>query len=183
MQERRPQKILDRADRTDGGQEGRRGQRSHDLVEDLLDDQPFVHAAAVADRQVDVGAGEVHQLYVRRDPDLDIGVAGPETLQPRQEPLGTEGRGDRDRDDVVLSVRGTQGVDALLQAFESIGQARQGGFRRGGRDDAAAGPSEQRRADPFLHGPYVVGDRARRHPQLLGGPTEAAQAGAGFERA
>ncbi len=153
------------------GQQRRADHRRDGFAEQAGDLQPRIAARAIADGQVDLARGEVHQLQSGVHPDLDLGMRRLEAAQPRHQPLGGE-RGRHRDGEAAPFLDGGQQAGRLGQPVEGFAQGGQGGLRRVGEQQALGGALEQRAAYVVFQVLDLLAHGARRHRQLVGGAAE-----------
>jgi hypothetical protein len=105
-----------------------------------------------------------------------------EGAQPGRQPLGRE-RGGRGYGQPAPVHRRREQAGRLGQPVERLAQGGQGGLGRVGQQEALGRALEERRADIVLQVLDLLGDRARRHRQLVGGAAEVQVAGGRLEGA
>ncbi len=141
--------------------------------------QVRVVPASEADRQVVVVAGEVRRPRIGRHADVDLRVGLDETVQPWDQPLGSEGGRD------VHAQHGSQFRAELPggvgQEVERLLHRRQVGPPGGGQRQRLGFPQEQGNAKVLLQCLDLVAHRRRRDEHLLGRPRETRVAGGDLE--
>ena len=163
--------------------------REHGLAHQQLRIDIGPDAAAVADADIDIVAGEIGELGVGRDAHVDIGMALAEAPESRQQPFGREGGHDADGEGAAAFAH-AQPPRRLAQALEAVAHRLQIGLSGVGQHQAAVDTAEEGGAQPFLQGLDLMADGAVGHvqfgrrlgeAQMLGGDVEATQGVEGRE--
>ncbi len=152
------------------------------LVHQPVDAHARIAAGAVAHRDVDPLAGQIHQTHGGVQAHVVAGVRLAETVEPGHQPFGAEGGRHADRERPALVAR-AQRVHGRGEALEALAKTRQTGLSRIGESQRAVGALEQRQPQVGLQALDLMADRRGRHVQLLGGARDAQVAGGGLEGA
>ncbi len=137
-------------------------------------------SVAMADRQVDVLAREIHVMQRGAHPQIDVGMRFREAAQAMHEPFGGEvgGCADGQRPGVLALQQPLGAAGDAVECVAHDAQVRAPSF---GDDEALALPIEELEAKLRFERLDLVADRALRHAQLLGGAREALMARGGLE--
>ena len=138
--------------------------------------------AAVAQRQVELGVVEVLERVVRRDADVDVGMAALERLDPRQQPERAERREGGDAD-ALPAARAADALDADVELGEQRLDRAQQRLPVGGDLDVARAANEQLRPELVLETLDLAADGRLGDVQLVGGGAEAERPRDRFEGA
>ena len=119
VQERLPAQILRRPQGIVSLQQLRAAHGYHHLVHEAIHAHALVVAGAVTHGDVDTLAHQIHQVHGGVQAHIVAGMLAGETIQPRHQPFGAEGRRHGDREGPAI-VPGANRLHCLRQAVETL---------------------------------------------------------------
>ena len=159
-----------------------RGDRRHDLVEQLVALHGIEAATSEAHGEIDVVTIEVDRRGAGHQAHAHVRQLRVQRGQARQQPARRERRRDADHQ-FALAALLAQGLHAARDPFERLAEVLGRELPVARQLEPAARALEQRDAQELLEAADLVTDRRGSDVQLACGPGEAERPGGGLERA